>query len=199
MKSNTLKFRDLDNIVDIYALNLRDNENVFGLQAKESNRLISKTLRIQEKLRLLQEKIENLNSFQKQTDLILHQVKCNLCCIEDMIGNAEAQCPKMECCKRMKNALTDLYRQDTYKLVENTEVTITNLQQGLDQISSQIQQNSVASPGIEKIAEILQVHLQNLEEIEQNTEQVKAKLNEVEYWKNFCLHLYKLKEIKPWE
>ncbi|XP_076266943.1 uncharacterized protein LOC143200345 isoform X2 [Rhynchophorus ferrugineus] len=138
MEPGKFTFDDLRNLVDVCASSLQDCEKLFQVQVKESNALLIKNTKIVEALKTLRERLEFLFLLHQAFSDAIEQVKYNLHYAEEMVDALEKNLVQIkgERCKR--TAVSDTYRQNTYCLAESISVTLSNIDQGLEQIGEQL-------------------------------------------------------------
>ncbi|XP_076266941.1 uncharacterized protein LOC143200345 isoform X1 [Rhynchophorus ferrugineus] len=192
MEPGKFTFDDLRNLVDVCASSLQDCEKLFQVQVKESNALLIKNTKIVEALKTLRERLEFLFLLHQAFSDAIEQVKYNLHYAEEMVDALEKNLVQIkgERCKR--TAVSDTYRQNTYCLAESISVTLSNIDQGLEQIGEQLSLKSQLNSDVEILAQILQKHLEHLEQIEVKIYHLADGLNETANLKNACFRLYQL-------
>lgn len=185
-----LTFQQLNEFVDLWSSDLIAEEQQFRLKAEDVNDRFFKILKIHSYLEPIQNCLNVLNSLQNDLDRQIHCIKYNLNVAEQMLVGLELHVPST--CNCSKNNL--LVPESTYKLAEKLACELQNIQTEVGEVQVHIPSRSEYSD-IEMVADILQSDLKNLETIELRTEKIKAKINEVEYYKKMCYHVYKFQPV----
>lgn len=128
--------------------------------------------------------------------LLQDEVNCNLECIKYNLITAEQAISLLErivpnTCKCAEGDCS--FHNQPYHLIDDVYCSIRNLECMLSAITEEL---PVVNEDdlIEQVAGIMQADLQELEIVELKTEELKELLNQVEYCKNVCFHVYGLQK-----
>lgn len=187
-KTNYLTFRQLEDFINICAARLPDEEKQFYLQAKSADQLFLKVLHLHQQLEPVQRRVCLLNSLQSELSREIDCIKYNLAKTEEAVTSLEQAVPSV--CKCDPKCVLDY--QKTYKFVEDINSSLRNTENQMEHVQEYMSTNDKHA-ATENLANILQIYLQHLENIELKTEKLKDKLNQLEYYKIKCFQLYKFK------
>ncbi|KAK4885126.1 hypothetical protein RN001_001397 [Aquatica leii] len=172
--TGTLTFAQLEDAVNKWALDLEEQGKTFGNQARHLNAWDRLLISNGEKILGVSNGLETIKQQQQQLDQDLDFVLAQQKELEDCIAPLEKELQDI--------IISDVDRNQTYKLAENIDTQLKQMSEDLKEIIEHLNESNKAqelSDPVSQIGRILNAHMNSLQWIDRNTSQISAHLDEI--------------------
>ncbi|KAG5892202.1 hypothetical protein JTB14_012936 [Gonioctena quinquepunctata] len=187
-----LTFRNLEDFINHWTLDIQENCKVFSLQASAINELLLDTCSYHENLEFLHRRMILAKCFQGQIDMNIGLASALQ---NEIASNLEKLEKGIACCCR--NIPQDVYRKHTYEIAEQINTKLMNLESALQLLESKTNPDITDDTecfDVRGLTDMLRFFCRQLENIEVKTYQLRDALTDVFFHKHRVLRLLRLKE-----
>lgn len=170
----TLTFAQLEDAINKWTIDLDEQGKVFSNQAKHLNAWDRLLMSNGEKILSVSNGVERIKQQQQQLDQELDFVLAQQKELEDCIVPLEKELEEVP--------ITDIDRDQTYKLAENIDAQLKQMSEDLKEIIEHLNESNKSqelSDPVAQIGRILNAHMNSLHWIDRNTSQIGSHLDEI--------------------
>lgn len=182
-------FKELDELVNMWSARLEENLCQFHEQVNACNSYFFKITNLHKATEPIARNLGHLQLQQDEVNRNIEFIKYNLITAEQAISLLERIVPNTCQCAEGNCS----FHNQPYHLIDDVYCSIRNVEGMLAAITEKLPFAN-EDDLTEQVAGIMQADLQELENIEVKTEQLKELLNQIEYGKNVCFHVYGLQK-----
>lgn len=173
--TGALTFAQLEETINKWTTDLEEQGKLFGNQARHLNAWDRLLISNGEKILGVSNGIERIKQQQDQLDQDLDFVLAQQKELEDCITPLEKELSEI--------VVTDIDRDQTYKLAENIDTQLKQMSEDLKEIIEHLNDDTnkvqESSDPIAQIGRILNAHMNSLQWIDRNTSQISSHLDEI--------------------
>ncbi|KAB0804659.1 hypothetical protein PPYR_01629 [Photinus pyralis] len=173
--TGSMTFAQLEDTINKWTSDLEEQGKLFGNQARHLNAWDRLLISNAEKILGVSNGIERIKQQQDQLDQDLDFVLAQQKELEDCIAPLEKELSEI--------VVSDVDRDQTYKLAENIDTQLKQMSEDLKEIIEHLNEDTnkvqEASDPIAQIGRILNAHMNSLQWIDRNTSQISSHLDEI--------------------
>uniref|UniRef100_A0ABM0MR93 Nuclear pore glycoprotein p62-like n=1 Tax=Saccoglossus kowalevskii TaxID=10224 RepID=A0ABM0MR93_SACKO len=176
-----MNYRQLEESINKWTVDLEEQEKVFLTQATQVNAWDRLLIENGEKIKVLHGDVEKVKVDQQrlehELDFILSQQRE----LEDMLKPLEESVKTQQSSVYAQHA--DIEREHTYQMAENIDAQLKRMAQDLKEIIEHVNNMNTSSQDsndpIQQVAKILNAHMDSLQWVDQNTALLNRKVDEI--------------------
>ncbi|XP_057311860.1 nuclear pore glycoprotein p62-like [Hydractinia symbiolongicarpus] len=176
-----MSYKELEETVEKWLHDLGEQEKTFLNQASQVNLWDRQLIENGEKVTELHNEVERVKSEQKRLDRELDFILSQQEELEELLQPLETQVKSQQALKHSQHS--DIERERTFRMAENIDSQLKTMMQDLKEIIDYINKSHV-SPSktddtMSQVAKILNAHMDSLQWIDQNANQLQQRMKDV--------------------